>query len=317
MIGTAVEHIPVLLRQVLEFLRVQKGGAYVDCTVGLGGHSEEILRQLEGSGELIVLDRDKEALDKVAKRLGSWYQNFQLFHENFKNLPIILHGLEVDRLDGCLVDLGVSSHQLESPERGFSFQLEGPLDMRMDRRQKTTAEDVVNQLPEERLADIFWRYGEEKAARQIAAAVVRRRKTAKFRTTAELAEVVEQVKGTRGRIHSATRVFQALRIEVNQELVGLEEFVRQAIALLAPGGRMVAISFHSLEDRIIKNTFQKEAGKCVCFRPPELCTCPRVENARILTKKPLTPSPEEIERNPRSRSAKLRAVERLQLTTDS
>ncbi|MDA2930707.1 16S rRNA (cytosine(1402)-N(4))-methyltransferase RsmH [Acidobacteria bacterium AH-259-O06] len=312
MIDTAVEHIPVLLSQVLEFLQVRKGGIYVDCTVGLGGHSEEILRQLEGSGRLIALDRDKEALERARERLRSRYQNFQLFHENFKNLPIILPQLGVQCLDGCLVDLGVSSHQLDSPERGFSFQLKGPLDMRMDKHQKSTAADLVNQLPKERLAEILWRYGEEKAARRIAAAIVQRRKTAKLRTTTELAELVEQVKGhAQGRIHPATRVFQALRIEVNQELAGLEEFLQQAIGLLAPRGRLVAISFHSLEDRIVKTVFQKEAGKCVCFRPPEFCTCPRVENVQILTKKPVTPDPEQIMRNPRARSAKLRAVEKL------
>ena len=317
MIGTAVEHLPVLLGQVLSFLRVKEGGIYVDCTLGLGGHSEEILLQLDGTGQLIALDRDQEALDRSRQRLGSRFHNLQAFHENFKDLPHLLSRLEVREVDGCLVDQGVSSHQLDSAERGFSFRLEGPIDMRMDTRQQTTAAQLLNQLPKEDLAGIFWRYGEEKAARKIATAIVEHRKLSPFRTTTDLAQIVEKVKGrTQRSIHPATLVFQALRIEVNQELAGLEEFLQQVISLLAPEGRLVVVSFHSLEDRIVKTVFRKEAGKCVCFQPAGLCACPRVERVRILTRKPVTPARQEIESNPRARSAKLRAVEKIQ-TTDN
>jgi len=316
--GIAVDHMPVLLTEVLDFLRVRKEGVYVDCTQGSGGHSEEILSQLEGTGQLIALDRDQEALDRARERLGSHSKNLQVFHQNFKELPSLLSRLGVGAVDGCLLDLGVSSDQLGSPERGFSFRLEGPIDMRMDTRQETTAAQLLNECSAEELAEIFWRYGEEKAARRIATAIVEHRKSSKLYTTTDLAQIVEKVKGRRGRhrIHPATLVFQALRIEVNQELVGLEEFLKQAISLLAHQGRLVVISFHSLEDRIVKTVFRKEAGKCVCFQPAEFCSCPRVEQVRILTKKPVTPSPREIESNPRARSSKLRAVEKIE-TTDN
>ena len=315
MMGTAVEHMPVLLSQVLKFLRIRKGGIYVDCTLGLGGHSEEILAQLGGAGRLIALDWDREALEKATQRLAYGSENLQLLHQNFKNLPLVLSQLEVQAMDGCLVDLGVSSHQLDSPQRGFSFRLEGPIDMRMDTRAKTTAADLLHQLSEEELADIFWRYGEEKAARRIASAVVEGRRTSVLRTTRDLAQIVEKVKGPgQGRIHPATQVFQALRIAVNQELNGLEEFLQAAISLLKSEGRLVVISFHSLEDRIVKTLFQKAAGRCVCFRPPELCSCPRVTQVQVLTRKPVTPSSEEIHDNRRARSAKLRAVEKIQTT---
>jgi len=316
--GTAVDHMPVLLGEVLDFLRVRKKGVYVDCTLGSGGHSEEILSQLGGTGQLIALDRDQEALDRARERLGSHSKSLQVFHQNFKELPRLLSRLGVGAVDGCLLDLGVSSDQLGSPERGFSFRLEGPIDMRMDTRQETTAAQLLNECSAEELAEMFWRFGEEKAARRIATAIVEHRKSSKFCTTTDLAQVVEKVKG-RGshRIHPATLVFQALRIEVNQELVGLEEFLQQAISLLAPQGRLVVISFHSLEDRIVKTVFRKAAGKCVCFRPAEYCDCPRVEQVRILTRKPVTPSPQEIENNPRARSAKMRVVEKIEeQTTD-
>ena len=316
--GTAVDHMPVLLGEVLDFLRVRKKGVYVDCTLGSGGHSEEILSQLGGTGQLIALDRDQEALDRARERLGSHSKNLQVFHQNFKDLPSLLSRLGVGAVDGCLIDLGVSSDQLGSPERGFSFRQEGPMDMRMDTRQETTAAQLLNECSAEELAETFWRFGEEKSARRIATAIVEHRKLSKFRTTTDLAQVVEKVKG-RGphRIHPATLVFQALRIEVNQELVGLEEFLQQAISLLAPQGRLVVISFHSLEDRIVKTVFRKAAGKCVCFRPAEYCDCPRVEQVRILTRKPVRSSPQEIESNPRARSAKMRVVEKIEeQTTD-
>jgi 16S rRNA (cytosine1402-N4)-methyltransferase len=313
MLGIAVEHIPVLLKESIEYLAVQRDGLYVDCTVGLGGHSEAILEALAGTGRLIGLDRDREAVDLARTRLADRFRNFELYQSNFKNLPLILKHLAVPRLDGCLVDLGVSSLQLTSGVRGFSVRETGPLDMRMDQEQKTTAAQLVNELPEEKLAEIFRDFGEEPYARKIAAAIVSQRRIRRIQTTTELADLVHRVKGRRKgtRIHPATQVFQALRIEVNQELTGLEEFLGTVIEHLTPGGRLVVISFHSLEDRIVKQVFQKQAGRCVCFRPGAACVCPRVENVRPLTRKPLVPSNEESERNPRSRSAKLRAVEKI------
>jgi 16S rRNA (cytosine1402-N4)-methyltransferase len=313
MLGIAVEHVPVLLKESLEYLDVKRDGLYVDCTVGLGGHTEAILEALAGRGRLIGLDRDQEALDVARTRLTTRFRNVELYHSNFKNLPLILTHLAVTQLDGCLIDLGVSSVQLTSQARGFSLRETGPLDMRMDQEQKTTAAQLVNELPEEKLAQIFRDFGEEPSARKIAAAIVEERRINRIRTTTELANLVERVKGRRhgSRIHPATQVFQALRIEVNQELTGLEEFLATVIGYLAPGARLVVIAFHSLEDRIAKQVFQKQAGRCVCFRPGAACTCPRVENVRLLTRKPVAPSAEEIKRNPRSRSAKLRAVEKI------
>ena len=311
--GARLRHDPVLYHEVLEFLRVRPGGVYVDCTTGLGGHSEGILKGLQGSGRLVALDRDSGSIERARTRLGEQFENFSVHHENFKNLSSVLAALEIRSIDGCLLDLGMSSFQLDSGERGFSFQLEGPLDMRMDRDQELTASQLVNELSEERLAEILWSYGEEKSARKLAAAIVVFRRRAKLCTTTELADLVERVKGRpRGsRLHPATQVFQALRIAVNQELTGLEQILTEVVQFLKPDGFLVVIAFHSLEDRIVKQTFQREAGKCICRRRPDLCDCPRLERVLILTKKPVTPSSLEGQRNPRARSAKLRAVQRL------
>ncbi len=309
----AIRHHPVLVKETLDYLRVHQGGVYVDCTVGLGGHSEAMLQVLAGSGRLIGIDRDADALSLASERL-SRYSGVELYQDNFKNLPLVLKRLSLDSIDGCLVDLGVSSLQLDAAERGFSFREKGPLDLRMDQGQRTTAADLLNRLPEEALVDIFKRLGEEPSARRIAAEIVRRRRISKITTTTELAELVEQVKGRqpRTRIHPATLVFQALRLEVNQELEGLGDFLGNVIRTLSPGGRLVVISFHSLEDRIVKQTYQLKAGKCICFKPADRCTCGRIQEVRILTKKPVTPSDEEVALHPRSRSAKLRAVEKIQ-----
>ena len=314
MIEVQVEHIPVLLDEVLDLLRVEPAGVYVDCTLGLGGHAGEILSRLGSKGRLIGLDRDEKILAEARRRLGHGGSRVECFHENFKNLPTLLDELGVKILDGCLLDLGVGSHQLNAPERGFSFMHSGPLDMRMDVRQETTAADLLNRLPEETLADIFRRYGEEKSARRLAKAIAARRLHSPFATTADLVAVVEEVKGGRrqGRIHPATQTFQALRIEVNQELEGLEEFLEAMVDRLAPGGRLVVLAFHSLEDRIVKTVFRRAAGHCVCFGPPDVCSCPRSARVKLLTGKPVRPSDEEIQRNPRSRSARLRAVEKLE-----
>ncbi len=308
----AAGHIPVLLDEAIGLLRVRTGGTYVDATAGLGGHTERILESLAGTGRVIAIDRDEEALEQARDRLGAYGPTASFHRENFRNLPLLLNGLGLEGLDGCLLDLGASSLQLESAERGFSFKREGPLDMRQDRRSGTTAADLVNGLPEEELARTFRRYGDERRSRAIAREIVRQREQAPLRTTLQLAQLVIEVKSTgyRGRTHPATKVFQALRIRVNQELEGLDRFLGEVIHLLHPGGRLVVISFHSLEDRIVKTVFRKSAGRCVCFRPAELCSCPRVRKGRILTARPLVPGQRELIDNPRSRSAKLRAFEK-------
>lgn len=306
-------HIPVLLSEAVDLLNVHEGGLYVDGTVGLGGHSQEILRRLEGSGRLIGLDRDADALVQAQERL-SWSEgNLQLINEDFRRLPELLPGLGIKALDGLLLDLGVSSLQLDTAERGFSFRLSGPLDMRMDRRSERTAADLIASEDQEELTRIFREYGEERSARRIAQEIVKVRRQRPIRTTDDLASLVEGVKGRRPgqRIHPATQVFQALRIAVNRELSGLGDFLSRAIQLLAPGGRLVVIAFHSLEDRIVKRTFMTEAGRRVSRLPLLGNEEPLQENVKLLTRKPIVPSESETAKNPRARSARLRAVERL------
>ncbi len=305
------EHIPVLAKETFEFLACKPGGTYVDCTVGLGGHSQAILEKIQPGGLLIGIDRDKESLEKAQARLKPFCESCRLFHDNFKNLPLILNNL-VNSVDGILLDLGVSSYQLLTPERGFSFQSDVMLDMRMDRTQQWTAADLVNNMPESELANIIFNYGEERFSRRIAAAIIRERQQAPITRCSQLAAIVSRAFKIRGHraIHPATRTFQALRIAVNEELKGLDEFLLEAFSFLKPGGRMAVIAFHSLEDRIVKRAFRKLAGQCICEAPPELCVCPREEAARLLTSRPITPGPEELAVNARSRSARLRAVER-------
>ena len=307
------EHTPVMLREVLDLLRCHSGGIYVDATVGTGGHAAAILEGCQPDGLLIGIDRDRESLEKASKRLTAYAGNFRLFHDNFKNLPLIINNLALGPVDGILVDLGVSSYQLLTPERGFTFQIDAYLDMRMDRSQQGTAADLLNRLPESELADLLYRYGEERFSRRIAAAVVRERARKPITRTSQLVEIISSLLPSRGpqRIHLATRTFQALRIAVNQELEGLEKFLTEAFAYLKAGGRMVVIAFHSLEDRIVKRAFRMLAGRCVCEAPSELCSCPKQVVGGILTPRPMTPSPEELAANPRSRSARLRAMERI------
>jgi 16S rRNA (cytosine1402-N4)-methyltransferase len=306
------EHPPVLLKESTTFLRVRPGGVYVDCTVGLGGHTGAILERMEGTGRLIALDRDRESLEMARQAITSPGPAVSFHHENFKSLPLVLRNLGIELVDGCIVDLGVSRFQLTEPERGFSFRQDGPLDMRMDRQQKTSAETLVNQLTAEELATLFRRFGEEPDASRIASKIVERRSASRIRTTRELADLVASVKrrGRRTHIHPATLVFQALRIAVNQELEGLDQFLSSAVGFLRTGGRLVVISFHSIEDRVVKRTFQIEAGRCICFRPADLCRCPRVRRVKILTRRPVTASDPETAVNPGARSARLRAVER-------
>jgi len=285
--NTDPEHVPVMPKEVLELLQCKPGGIFVDATIGLGGHAREILERIQPGGQLIGIDRDKESLEKVEGLLKPFAGSLRLLHENYKNLPLILNNLAGKPVDGILLDLGVSSYQLLSPERGFSFQSDVMLDMRMDRTQQWTAADLVNKLSEAELADLIYRYGEERLSRR-----------------------VFKVRGHQG-IHPATRTFQALRIAVNEELEGLDEFLTEAFGFLKSGGRMVVIAFHSLEDRIVKKAFRRLAGQCVCDAPPELCTCPRQALANLVTPRPMTPGPEELAANPRARSARLRSLERI------
>jgi 16S rRNA (cytosine1402-N4)-methyltransferase len=310
--NAGAEHTSVMQKEVLDFLGCKPGGIYIDATVGLGGHSLDILEKIQPGGLLIGIDRDKETLEKAQDRLKATAGDFRLLHDNFKNLPLILNNLAATPVDGILLDLGVSSYQLLSPDRGFSFQSDAMLDMRMDRTQRSTAADLVNTLSESVLADIIYRYGEERLSRRIAAAIVQERGRAPIVRCSQLADIVSRVFKVRGHqhIHPATRTFQALRIAVNEELEGLEKFLTEALGFLKPGGRIVVIAFHSLEDRIVKRAFRRLAGQCVCEAPPELCKCPRQVLASLLTPRPMTPCPEELAANPRARSARLRSLER-------
>jgi len=279
----------VLLAEVLEGLQVRPGGLWVDGTVGLGGHASAILDRSAPDGRLLGFDRDAEALELARPRLQS--PRARLVHGDFRGIP---RELGAERADGVLLDLGTSSLQLDTSGRGFSFQQDGPLDMRLDRTQELTAADYVNRLPERELADVIYRYGEEHASRQVAAEIVAARRRGPITTTAELAAIVRRAARGRKGLDAATKTFQALRIHVNQELEGLGEALRAIAACLAPGGRLAVISFHSLEDREAKNVF-RALGR---------------EGYRVVTKKPVTASDEEVRRNPRARSAKLRVLER-------
>jgi 16S rRNA (cytosine1402-N4)-methyltransferase len=307
------DHRSVLAEEAVDRLVWDPAGIYVDGTAGLGGHTARIAARLSPRGRVLALDRDEESLALAARRTAAFAGVITFCRDNFKNLPLILNRSGIPAIHGLLLDLGISSYQLGQPERGFSFQADGPLDMRMDQRQKATAADLLATLPAEEIARILFEYGEERRSRAIARKIVEARKVRRLATTAQLAALVEEVLGPRrkGMIHPATRTFQALRIAVNNELEGLGELLERMAGLLVPGGRLVVISFHSLEDRIVKHVFQRLEGRCICRRPLELCTCPRRPVARVLTRKPVEPSDEEVRDNPRARSAKLRALERL------
>jgi 16S rRNA (cytosine1402-N4)-methyltransferase len=311
---SAPDHTPVLLLETLELLRCKPGGRYVDATLGLGGHAKSILERIQPDGFLLGLDRDEESLSIARGRLEQYAGMFRLLHENFKNLPLVLNNTGITPVDGILVDLGISSFQLLSPERGFSFQSDSMLDMRMDKSQRLTAADLINSLTEAQLEDIIRRYGEERYARRIARAISSARRKGAITRCSQLADLVRRaVPGHRSpAIHPATRTFQALRIAVNQELEGLDDFIAGSLSFLRTGGRFVVISFHSLEDRIVKRAFRSLAGHCVCDRPRDLCRCPRQPLARLITHRAVRPGKEELERNPRSRSARLRCIERLE-----
>jgi 16S rRNA (cytosine1402-N4)-methyltransferase len=307
-------HRPVLLSEVIRLLDPQPGGTYVDCTLGGGGHSKAILSRILPGGQLIGIDRDQDALDIAGQEFAEFSDNVTLARGDFGDLDRILRDLSVKSIDGILFDLGVSSHQLDTAERGFSFSSDAPLDMRMDTSQQTTAADLVNQLPEGELADLIYNYSDERLSRRIARAIVKRRQESPIRTTAELAEIVARSVPSGGhpqRIHPATRTFQALRIAVNSELEALDKGLAAAVDALSVGGKICVISYHSLEDRKVKDLFAAGSGRCQC--PPRLpiCVCGARQTLKVLTKRPVVPTPEEIETNPRSRSAKLRAAEKV------
>ncbi len=285
------------------------GRCYIDLTVGAAGHACALLERSSPDGRLLALDADAEAVRYARSALAVFGERAIVRQGSFDNLADIAAGAGFRAVDGILADLGLSSRQLADARRGFSFQVEGPLDMRLDPAgQATTAADLVNTLPESELADLIYRYGEEHRARAIARAIVRQRP---LRTTFELAELVARTVGRRGRIHPATRVFMALRIAVNDELGALERMLPQAVDLLGAGGRLAVISFHSLEDRIVKTYMRREASGCICPPASPVCRCGHKPRLRLITRRPIRPSPEEQARNPRSRSARLRVAERL------
>ncbi|HXK12500.1 MAG TPA: 16S rRNA (cytosine(1402)-N(4))-methyltransferase RsmH [Vicinamibacteria bacterium] len=291
--GSDAGHVPVLLEETLELVAVRPGGLWVDGTVGLGGHAEAVLRAASPGGRLLGLDRDGETLPRARERLAEFGGRVRLEQADYREIPDRLGGEEAD---GIVLDLGVSSAQLDEPERGFSFQAEGPLDMRMDRSRGVTAADLVNRLREAELADLLYACGEEPASRRIARAIVSARERKPITTTTELADVVRRAarRSRRPGLHPATRTFQALRVRVNRELDSLGEAVERIAGCLKPGGRMVVIAFHSLEDRAVKEAFRALGGR----------------GYRVLTRKPVRPGEAEVRRNPRARSARLRAVAR-------
>lgn len=312
---STTHHIPVMPAEVLAALRPRSGGRYIDGTAGGGGHTSLLLEQSAPDGQTLAIDADPQALARVAERLPEPLASgrLKLTQGNFAHLQSLSEAADFRRVDGILLDLGLSSDQLADRERGFSFASDAPLDMRFDPTSPTTAADLVNTLSESELADLLWRYGEERRSRQIARRIVRARARQPLTHTAELARLAAAgVPGHPGGIHPATRTFQALRIAVNNELNSLADVLPQAVDLLAPGGRLAIISFHSLEDRIIKRYFQAEARGCVC--PPEVpvCVCGHQARLRIITPHPLVASQTEQEQNPRARSAKLRVAERLE-----
>ncbi|MGA7826061.1 MAG: 16S rRNA (cytosine(1402)-N(4))-methyltransferase RsmH [Geobacteraceae bacterium] len=307
-------HISVLYEEVLHYLQPRSGGVYVDGTLGGAGHARGILDRSAPDGMLLGFDRDQEALAAAGQRLAEYGSRVRLFHENYATLTDVLTREGVSSIDGLVLDVGVSSHQLDKGERGFSFQQDAPLDMRMDGTSGRTAADLVNSLPEKELEQILWDFGEERWARRIAAKIVEARNGEPITTTARL---VDLVKGAiprarwEARLHPATRTFQALRIVVNDELQSLERGLAAGIESLKKGGRIVVISFHSLEDRIVKNVFNEYARGCICPKSVPRCVCGKVPVLRKLTGKPVVAGQEELEANPRSRSAKLRAAEKL------
>ena len=302
-------HQPVLYQEIIHALSPQRGGKYVDATLGAGGHALGILVASSPDGRLLGMDIDPQALELARQKLLGFGSRAILVRASYTTLTNQLVSLNWQEVDGIVLDLGVSSMQLDTPERGFSFKWDAPLDMRFDPENPLRAEDLVNDLPESDLADLLYRYGEERRARHVAKAIVRARP---LHTTGKLAEVVSGVTGSgHPGMHPATRTFQALRIAVNHELESLEVFLPQAVAALGTSGRLAVIAFHSLEDRIAKQFFRQESRDCICPPRQPVCTCGHKAAIRLLNHRPIQPQPDEVQNNPRSRSARLRVVEKL------
>ncbi len=295
-----------MLEQALALLNIRPGKTYVDATAGFGGHLLSIANLAGPESKIIGIDRDKKTIANLAKRVG---ENITLFNNNFSEIRQVAQASGLDTIDGgILADFGVSSMQIDDPERGFSFSADGPLDMRMDTSQRETAADLVNNLSEEKLAEIIFRYGEERFSRRIARTIVANRPLS---STAQLASLVSRAVGhSHGQIHPATRTFQALRIAVNDELGSIEKFLRESVDILAPGARIAVITFHSLEDRLVKQTFRELAAECLCPPRQPICTCQAKSQLLVITRKPIAADKKEVLANPRSRSAKLRAGEK-------
>ena len=306
-------HVSVLLNECIEGLNIKENGIYVDGTLGGAGHSSEILKRLSNEGRLIGIDQDTDALKAAKERLKD-YSNVTFVHSNFSNIENVLNNLNIDGVDGILMDLGVSSYQLDEGERGFSYMKDAPLDMRMNRENDFSAYNVVNEYSEEDLYRIIRDYGEEKFAKRIASFIVENRQEKNIETTLELVEIIKNAipaKARREGPHPAKRTFQAIRIEVNSELSILNKTIEDGVEKLNKGGRMAIITFHSLEDRIVKNKFRDLAVSCRCPKEFPVCVCGEKAKVKIISRKAIEPTKEEVEINPRSRSAKLRVIEKL------
>ncbi len=304
------KHISVMLEECINGLNIKPDGVYVDGTMGGAGHSSEIVKRLSPSGKLIGIDRDAEALQASKERLKE-YKNVIYVHDNHDNIKEVLEDLGIDGVDGILLDLGVSSYQLDNPERGFSYMSDGELDMRMDKSQKQDARYVVNNYSEEKLAEIIYEYGEEKHSKKIAQSIVQYRNNKEIETTQELVNIIKNVIPFSKDGHPAKRTFQAIRIEVNDELSLLYDTIINSIEALNNGGRLCVLTFHSLEDRAVKNAFKDSEGNCTCPSGLPYCVCGAKKKGKIITKKPILPSEEEMIENSRSKSAKLRIFEKI------
>lgn len=307
------KHVSVLLNETIDELNIKEDGIYVDCTLGGAGHSSEILKKLSEKGRLIGIDQDTDAINAAKEKLKE-YNNVTYVHDNFHNIKNILDSLNIQKVDGILADLGVSSYQLDKPERGFSYMHDAPLDMRMNKDSNFSAFDVVNGYEQDKLYHVIRNYGEEKFAKRIAEFIVNKRQEGNINSTFELVEIIKRAipaKFRRNGPHPAKRTFQAIRIEVNGELEILNSTIEDGIDKLSEGGRMCIITFHSLEDRIVKNKFKELKNPCTC--PPDIpmCVCGRKPKIEIITRKPIEPSEDEVSVNPRSRSAKLRVAEKI------
>lgn len=309
-----MKHISVLLDECIKYLNIRPDGIYVDGTLGLGGHSEAILERLTAGGTLIGIDRDDHALEDAGKRLARFGRQAVLVKGNFGDVASILTKLGIPKVDGMMFDLGVSSPQLDDPARGFSYMKDAPLDMRMDERAPLTAAHILNTWSEAELRSILWRYGEERYSGRIAAAIVARREEKTFETTFELVDVIRgamPAAALREKQHPAKRSFQGIRIAVNDELGSLERMLTEAPERLETGGRLLVISFHSLEDRMVKESIRSREAGCTCPKEFPVCTCGFVQTLKSVTRKPVAPTREEMERNPRARSARLRIAEKV------